>query len=376
VERPSPSPLRPHVQPNDSVGRFSSLDRLTLRAYHQGMMGAWLLLTVAPVTVLAASELKVAGPARYSGMCDASGGAALDQHLFAVANDEDNVLRVYRNDLPGPPVATLDVAPFLSLHGKFPETDLEGATRLGDRIFWIGSHGRNRTGKERENRHCFFATDLKRDTSGIRLEPVGQPYKSLLTDLVSDARLAPFNLAQAASLAPNARGALNIEGLSATPDGRLLIGFRNPVPDGKALLVPLLNPNEVIQGTRAKLGDPIRLDLQGLGIRDLAYAQGVFWIIAGHTGGSGHSRLYRWAGGSATPEWLPVKHFKRYNPEAIVVYPDRPQGPIQLLSDDGTRSMGGTPCKGLKDPNARSFRSFWVHVEESPASLVPEPPAH
>jgi hypothetical protein len=33
-------------------------------------------------------------------------------------------------------------------------------------------------------------------------------------------------------------GGLNIEGLAATPDGQLLIGFRNPLSEGKALLLP------------------------------------------------------------------------------------------------------------------------------------------
>jgi hypothetical protein len=306
-------------------------------------------------------------------MCDASAAAAVDSDRFVVANDEDNLLRIYRNDRPGRPVDTVNLAAFLSLHGRFPETDLEGAARVGDRIFWISSHGRSRLGKERENRHCFLATDIKYGSAGSRIEPAGRPYKGLLLDLETDARLVRFNLSRAATLAPRSSGALNIEGLSATPEGHLLIGFRNPVPGGKALLVPLLNPNDVISGRSAKLGDPIRLDLGGCGVRDIAYARGAFWIIAGQADGSGHSRLYRWVGGSASPERLHVKRFGKYNPEAIVVYPERLQGPIQFLSDDGARATGGTPCKKLQDTNARSFRSFWVQLNESPAGSTNKP---
>ena len=53
--------------------------------------------------------------------------------------------------------------------------------------------------------------------------------------------------------------------------GKLRIGFRNPKNEDKdALLVPLLNPAEIIKkGARAKFGDPLLLNLGGLGVRDM-----------------------------------------------------------------------------------------------------------
>ncbi|HYG61171.1 MAG TPA: DUF3616 domain-containing protein [Thermoanaerobaculia bacterium] len=66
-------------------------------------------------------------------------------------------------------------------------------------------------------------------------------------------------------------GALNIEGLAAK-DGKLLIGFRGPVRGGKALVVTLENPQEVLnQGAPASFATPIELDLDGLGIRSLEH---------------------------------------------------------------------------------------------------------
>ena len=41
---------------------------------------------------------------------------------------------------------------------KEPEADLEGATRIGDDIYWITSHGQNKNGKNRPSRHRLFAT--------------------------------------------------------------------------------------------------------------------------------------------------------------------------------------------------------------------------
>ena len=106
---------------------------------------------------------------------------------------------------------------------------------------------------------------------------------------------------------PKEPDALNIEGLSATAEGHLLIGFRNPVPNGKALLVPLLNPNEAIDGQSPRFGDAIQLDLGGLGIRDIEWTGQAFFIIAGSFEGGHKSKLYRWNGPGTNPELLEGK---------------------------------------------------------------------
>jgi len=312
----------------------------------------------------AKDHLRLVRPARYTGLCDASGAVTVSSNLFIVADDEHNVLQVYRSDQPGGPVKQFDFNAFLEVRGKSLEADLEAAARIGDRAFWIGSHGRNKEGKERFNRHRLFATDIIMTNGDLTLTPVGMPYKRLLEDLLSDARFDQFHLAAASLLMPKERGALNIEGLAATPEGHLLIGFRNPIPGGKALIIPLLNPNEVIQGIPASFGDPIQLDLGGRGIRDMAYHDGAYLIIGGSWHGGGHFRLYRWAGPGSKPEPLKVAHLNDYHPEALVIYPQYGFKEFQVLSDDGTLPIDGCPCKELKDPNQRCFRSFWVVESE------------
>jgi Protein of unknown function (DUF3616) len=305
-------------------------------------------------------HLSLVRPARYTGMCDASGAVTVSSNLFVVADDEHNVLQVYRSDQPGRAVKQFDFNAFLEVQGKSREADLEGAAKIGERAFWIGSHGRNTDGKERFNRHRLFATDILVNDGDVTLTPVGKPYKRLLDDLLKDARFDQFHFAEAARRAPKERGALNIEGLSATPEGHLLIGFRNPVPAGKALLIPLLNPNEVIAGTPARFDAPLKLDLGGRGIRDIAWHGGMYLIIAGSWHGGGHFQLYRWAGPGVKPEPLQVDHLNDYHPEALVIYPQYGFREFQVLSDDGTFLIDGCPCKDLKDPNQRAFRSFWL----------------
>ncbi len=316
-------------------------------------------LMVAYSSFRALGETKVSSPAVYSGMCDASAAVALTGRLFAVASDEDSVIRIYSRDKAGPPVQTVNLSAFLDLDAKKPESDLEGAARVGDRAYWITSHGRNRSGKLRLSRERFFATQIVTNGQGVELKMVGKPYEDLLSDLIRDPKLKPFRLAEASGREPKAHGALNIEGLSGTPDGHLLIGFRNPIPDGKALLVPMLNPDQVIHGRPAKLGDPIIVDLGGLGIRDLAYWNGKYLIIAGPYDGKGQSYVYEWFGGTARPRRVKHAHLNNLNPEAIVFYPDKGWEQIQLLSDDGRRLLNGKPCKEC-DPGQQRFRSVWL----------------
>ena len=306
------------------------------------------------------TEMHIANPKVYSGMADASGAIAISSNLFIVASDEDSILRLYRNDRAGAPVKVFDFGTFLDLRGKSLETDLEAGTRMGNRAFWISSHGTNKDAKGRPNRRRFFATDIEVNGGQVMLSPVGQPCESLLDDLIADARFAQFHLAEAARRAPKTPGALAIEGLSATPEGHLLIGFRNPIPDEKALIIPLLNPDEVIVGKRARFGEAIQLDLEGLGVRDLAYHEGTYIIIAGSFHGGGKFQLYRWGGVGTKPKFIKAKHLGDYTPEAIIIYPEKGLGEIQILSDDGARIVDGVPRKELHSPGRLTFRSFWV----------------
>lgn len=303
----------------------------------------------------------------YTHTCDASAAVALDLDRFVVANDEDNVLRIYSRSQPGPPASTLNVTAFLQLTKKSAEADLEAAARVGNRIFWISSHGRMALGKATPDRQRFFATDIRTNDKETALVPVGAPYKHLLRDLIREPKLSRFNLARAVETDPRKSGALNIEGLAATPEGHLLIGFRTPIPQGKALLVPLLNPNAVLEGRTASFGEAILLDLNGLGIRSLDYHQGRYWIIAGHYDNKTPARLYTWTVGDAKPQWLKAINLTGFNPEAMIIPGKSGAGQFHIISDDGGVSIGGKDCKDLKDPNQKRFRSYPVTINNRPA---------
>jgi hypothetical protein len=312
--------------------------------------------------VFAKPPVEFSKPIIYRGVCDASAAAPLDEHRFVTASDEENVLRIYDNEKGGLPLKTVDISRFLELDPSKPETDLEGAARIGDRIYWMSSHSRNKHGHDRPDRKRFFATDIKKGTAEI--VPVGRPYKRLLEDLTADASLAKYGLADASRLPPKEKGGLNIEGLAATPEGQLLIGFRSPVPNGKALIIPLVNPQEVIQGKHARFGEAIELDLGGHGIRDMALKGEKVMIIAGSAQGGGSSQLYDWKIGKKEAKLVKGGRMKGVNPEAVVFYPN--EAGYQVFCDSGRDHTGGVECKDVTSPSARAFQSFWVTDSKEP----------
>lgn len=292
-------------------------------------------------------------------MCDASGAVPLDEHTFLVADDEDNVLRVYDSSQGGEPLAAVDLSDALQLPKKkkgAPEIDIEAATRVGGLAYFITSHGRNSSGKAKPERLRFFATTAS--TNG-RPELVGKPYDGLLRDLLAEPRLARFDLAAAAELAPKADGGFNIEGMTARREGGVWLGFRNPLREGRALLVPLLNPEQVIEGEPARFGEPVTLELGGLGVRALSVSRDRYLIAAGPFDSGPAGRLFTWDGGAKVVPVTSVD-LRGYNPEAFFSVDG--SGRVLMLSDDGAVPMQGTECKKLAQPEDKYFRGVWVSI--------------
>jgi hypothetical protein len=296
---------------------------------------------------------------KFSGMCDASAGILVSSKVV-VANDEDNFLRVYSVEQGGTATQQIDLNRFPGF-SKGKEADLEAAASLDNLVFWIGSHGRNKNGKESPSRQVLFGCKVTEINGTIDLQIAGKPYRELLQDLVENPKLKALGLLDASKLAPKERGALNIEGLAATRNNQLLIGFRNPIPRGKALLVPLLNPKETIEGTRAKLGEPILLDLGGLGIRDIVLFGDRYLILAGSFDGGSASQLYKW-NGESSPKLLRDLRLGRGNPEAIVVDTNSFDS-VRILTDNGSISIDGVDCKDIEDSTQKYFECFSINLK-------------
>src|SRR4051794_39815217 len=152
------------------------------------MLGCVMLLASAVSSVRAdTQEIFV-----YSGICDASAAAALGKDHFVVADDERNVLRVYKRG-QAVAVGQTDLSKFLDTKPD-KESDIEGAAAIGNKIFWITSHGANKEGEVQKRRRKLFATAIV-DAAVPTVRETGKPYGGLMEVLGSDPRFAKYNLA-------------------------------------------------------------------------------------------------------------------------------------------------------------------------------------
>ena len=191
--------------------------------------------------------------------------------------------------------------------------------------------------------------------------------------MINETKLGKYDLKKSSEIPPKEKGGLNIEALCANLDGYLLIGFRNPIPNGKALIIPFLNPKEVVmEGHKAEFDKPMELELDGLGIRSMEYFEFLryYIIVAGPYFSSECSsdfKIFKWSG-KPTDSPLEITFSTgladNFNPEAIVVFSNI-KNRVLLISDDGSiKRKGKKPCKKLKHKNENKyFRSIWINFE-------------
>jgi len=323
----------------------------------------------------------------FHGISDVSAAVFLDDAHFVVADDETNFFRIYKTQKHDRPVSTINLNGFLEPDDDHPEADIEGAARVGDRIYWITSHGRNKDGKMRSSRYRFFCTRIVITGDEARVAPMGRICSTLIRQfltqpspvkelLVSASQLdADLSGQEREQLAPKANG-LNIEGLcSYRPNQSLLIGLRNPLYEGKAIVLELRNPQSLVdQGFGARFGRVLFWDLQQRGIRGIEFSsqENVYYILAGGIDSEKPFALYRWDGDiDEQPVLLHVwDDDDSFGPEGIAVR--AADGLLWLFSDDGSLEIpvdsaadclpgelldnGNCPNKHLVDPDRKTFR--------------------
>jgi hypothetical protein len=307
----------------------------------------------------------VAADERYGEICNASAAVALGDDHFVVGEDEKSSLYVYRRGAPQS-VDKIKLGHYLGQG----ETDIEGAARIGNRIYWITSHGRRGSdGLEQESRRRFFATDIIETSAGPSVRELSTPpYTQLLGDLLAEARFAPLGLADAAQHKPESEHGFNIEGLAATTEGQLLLGFRNPRPGGKAIVIPLINPQSVIdKGQKPVFGDAILLNLEQRGVRSIDRIGDSYLIAAGPFGNAAPPgpastfALYRWSGRAADAPLKLDADLSTINAESMFAIAGTNQ--IVVLSDDGDlRSGPGEPKCADLPREQRGFRARTLNL--------------
>ena len=305
-------------------------------------------------------------PSRYRGTCDGSAAVALDVDHLIGFSDNDQRIRVFKRGTTTMPIGSQEIGGSLSLGGTSPKVDFEDVERVGNRLYAISSHGRKNDGNKDGNRYRFVAIDVTGQSPSYQFAVAGSS-SSLLSDLLVAANWTSPNQAiidalknaskleeqTNTNLAPKANG-VNIEGLTHAPlDGlpeRMLIGLRNPRPNGKAIVVSLTNADTVIAGGAARFGEGFTLDLGNLGIRGMTWSPVLrqVLIIAGpHDDQNGPFKLYRWPGTVGTTP-------------TVVAYAST--NDIAIVFDGDDQQLGAVACDDAPE-DQRSFTDLVSHVE-------------
>ena len=345
----------------------------------------------------AASAMGRSNAVWHTGVSDASTAIRLDANWMLVGDDENQSLRIFSRTTSGAAAKAIDMNPFLGLtdlynDGTPREVDIEGSTRVGNRLYWIGSYSHAYNGESRTNRGRIFATDLSGTGSNSVVKFIGR-YDFFKSDLIiwdeSGAHgkdpnyygLAASDADGVDPKSPDGRG-FNIEGLCMAPGSSTtaFIGFRAPqIPPGAratALVVVVTNFTKLAisragPGT-ARFGAPIELDLGGRGIRSIEGNSSGYVIIAGPPGVAtgippSDFRLYTWTGNATNAPQERDADLSGFNPEGIVQLPTgnwTSNSLVEILSDNGITVFYGdaVEAKHLPVRNFKKFRSDWIKL--------------
>ena len=308
------------------------------------------------------------GSVIFRGVCDGSAAVMLDEETILVAYDESNTLFAFAIT-GGKPVASVDLAVMLNLKTA-DEMDIEAATVSDKYIWWTGSHSLDKNGVDAPNRHMLFATSIPSvDLSDLVL--VTQPV-DLTAVLLKSEKVAKVLTDDARNRLPK-EGGINIEGLAATTDGGLLVGFRSPLngsdgTSGNALVVKLLPIQGMFEVVEVNL-----LDLANRGIRDIVDYENRYMIVAGSVASGGEFTLYIWDGHTQPEQAMKLNDL---NAEGILDLGSH----WLILSDDGKairaddEARGGyRMCDRIYSNNSLGgdHASVFFHARKIPKKKVP-----
>ena len=292
---------------------------------------------------------------KFTNACDGSVLVDAGEGYILSASDEDNVIRLYNLADPGRPVSEIDLNSFLKpeqkKNGRPKEADLEAVVRVGNRLYWSGSHGRDKSGNRELSRHRLFATEIKGAGASTTLVPIGSPYSGLLAVIQRSGTIAASVLQKAES-APHDRGGIDIEALAATSAGALLVGFKSPLVHNRALIVRVTNVADVVdRRAQPQLDADILLDLNGMGILDIASTgkRDEFFIVAGAAGSQEVPAIYRWRLGERPTKTDYILPRHGGTPDAIL----REDGIGSLLVAMDEGEAGRPVCKELPEKDRR-----------------------
>ena len=329
------------------------------------------------------------------GSCDASAMADVGGGYFYVADDENNILRLYNSQLSGMPLRTVNAEDFAN---GSEEYDVEGATVSDDgkTIYWITSLANSKKGKEKPYRNRAFTTKI--NGSGAEATLTSGAYSEKFRDAMikfGDDNGWSFSASAsfANSMIPKRIDGFNVEGLTLKTNGNgaAYIAFRAPCVPKKgvtptssnrkyAVMATVENFEQIFSGsgkssTTPQVGAPVLFDFGGLGIRSIERVGDYYVIIAGLFEGGGTPKAYLWDGTTnenADPITVYGGHLTEMSlaleniavggdghPEALTARQEDNKLYLNIVCDGGSADMYNDG-KENKDYSADSKKNPWA----------------
>jgi len=231
-------------------------------------------------------------------LCEASAAqiAPWDTALVLVADNELDQ-QLFGFSLQGGRLVPLQggrLVPRMTLEmpgGKRPR-DIEALVQVASSLLVVGSHSRSSCCKERSNRQRLrlLESDASGSLQSLRLIDSKKVWSkarasqaacvtTLFTDPspnLAEATCGALIMAEKIALEGSSCPVLNIEGAFGTDGGRVWLGLRAPLADGRAILLRLTSALDALRFDRVAF-----LDLEGRGIRELALEGETIHGIAG-----------------------------------------------------------------------------------------------
>lgn len=248
------------------------------------------------------------------------------------------------------PFALVTIQPNGAIRSVPMEIDVEDAAKLDDlegltldakgNLYAITSHSRNSKGEEKKSRDKLVRFRVEGDRM---VSPL------VLTGLKAALAASHPVLAEAAAILDvKADGGLNIEALEMAPDGQsLMIGFRSPLLDGKAILARLDNPAAAFdRGAGLRISPTlVSLALDGHGLRALSWIPALngYLLVSGPVAKEQTQfRLWFWSGRDGeAPRKAHIEGLAGFeHAEGVTPAMIAGETKIVIVSDDGSRAEG------------------------------------
>jgi uncharacterized protein DUF3616 len=260
-------------------------------------------------------------------------------------------------------VALDPVFPGLPGLAEDAEADIESIDVAYGRLWVCGSHCRVRKQlsktqtdkvdpefRTRPSRHLLGSVPLSKGGGKLNGNSEALPFNghgSLRHALKRNRYIEPF------LHLPSKENGLDIEGM-VTRKRRMFLGLRGPRVDSIAIVIELA----IRGGRQVGIGGAVThfLDLNGLGVRDLALLDGEIMVLAGPVGDAG--------GPFQLFSWRPRRSPKVQRPDCIYKWPSGKEKPEGICQLNRNRHRGVVVLYDSPDPDYRikgsRYRADWI----------------